>query len=217
MKAEITGNLDALKEKLRKKAMTIKSSIILILTVMITLNVLYAWALPTREVDCIEDNVSIFFIEFLKSLELSHTQINILYMALGLSFDMFISYIVFRFVYKNGDTNFVAKILAIIVFRLFCDYFYHPKIDETGLPESPFYSISFSKNNGNLVNHSLSIAVLGFIYIFKSDDYSMITKVIVLALLLIQSVFLLMLNTRFSVQIIFSFILAHYVDLIVNC
>lgn len=216
MKGELSPSEIQLKESLKKKALTVKSIIIGTLTVMITLNVLYAWALPTREVECIEDKVLTFFTDLLQSFKLAEYQRTLLFLCVGFSFDIFISYLIFRYVFRQGEISFVAKVASIIAFRYFCDFFYHPSIQEDNMPMSPFYSISFSKNNGNLVNHSIAITVLGYINLCKSDELPRVAKVLILLLVVAQSVLLMMLNAKYSVQVIFSFILAHYVDLIIK-
>jgi hypothetical protein len=207
---------DNLKQRLKQRTMTAKVIVILILIVAITLNVLFAWALPTREVLCVEDKISVFFTEFYSSLNFSQEHTNLFYFLLGLSFDLFISYVIYEFLLKRGDIKFFLKVVGIIAFRLFCDYYYHPKLEEESHPKSYFYSISFSKNNGNLVSHSISIAVLGFIYISKSKVYTKIFKGLVFGLMITQSLVLLLLNSRFSIQLIFSYILSHYIDLIIR-
>ena len=209
-------NYDLEIKQSKSLAFKVKLFVIISLTIAVLLNVLFAWALPTREVECLEDKILLAFRQLFLLLNLTDGQTNIMYFVLGLSFDLLTSYLIYKFILMRGDVKFFSKILLIISFRLLCDFFYHPKLDDEGHLPSYFYSISFSKNNGTLVSHSISITFLGFINIFKSLEYSRTFKIIIFVIILFQNLMLLLLNSKFSIQIIFSFILAHYIDLVVK-
>jgi hypothetical protein len=181
----------------------------LMLTTIVVLNVLYAWALPYVPVECMDDSALIYF----KNSEYRIQEDLSIGNTLNVITDAIIIISILKFVLIEGKSKFTYRVLIVVGMKYLMDIlFYQRNIYFEGKSGSYFFSIvnNMEKKDSSLFNLGISLLLecFGEIFTGKKTFYK-----IIVFIHLISFIVYFWLSSRFmTFQILFSVVIYDYLN-----
>lgn len=200
------------------KKMKLKIGLILLLAFMVIANVVTAWALPNISVECCEDFILDYIDKLILKFELNLNWIKSILTILLLHSDIIFIYTLIQFVFKKFDKKFLVVLFLIWFLKIFTDwsFYQHNKHDNLDLITYANYFITSQFNSRNsLFSLSIALQFLCFLHINQQNNHTIFKWMIIINLILCSITFL-MIKIFFTFQIIFSFMIVHYLKYLID-
>lgn len=182
-------------------------------TMAAVMNVLFAWALPNTIVECAQD----IFIEYLNNAfegYQNYKNSTFILILFFLSSDFIFLSTIYKHILQRGDVNFTYKLISLIFTKIIIDLtFFHYNIYNSFEYETiVYFSLTnyISKHSNSLFSLSIAIQVLCSLQNFRRS--SKLFKIYLILNLALNSFYYLFSNIFFTFQIIFSFLIADYIN-----
>jgi hypothetical protein len=199
------------------KKMKIKLGFISILFMMIIANVIFAWALPNISVECCEDFILNFIDRLIKNFNLNLNLLKSIPPFLLLQSDIIFLITAVKFILIKYDKRFLYILFSIWFIKFFTDwsFYQHNTHDNIELSKYSYYFITgqFIHRN-SLFSFPNAIQFLCLLQLNRKSQNSLLIGIVVLNLLVSTITFLIM-KLFFTFQIIFSFLIVHYLSYLI--
>jgi hypothetical protein len=205
--------IDLLNKKIR-----IKLGFISLLCLMILTNVLFAWALPSISVKCCEDFTLNYIDRIIKSFDLNLNLLKLILPFLLLQSDIIFLITTIRFILIKYDKRFIYLLFSIWFLKFFTDwsFYQHNPHDNIELNRYSYYSITGQFNHRNsFISFPISIQFLCLLQLDTKTHNNILFGIIIINMFLSTITFLIM-KLFFTFQIIFSFLIVHYLKYLIH-
>jgi hypothetical protein len=179
------------------------------LTTLVILNVVYAWALPNVQVECMDDSGLVYF----KNNDLAIPEDSKLTNTLNTMTDAIILICLALFTLVEGRKRFTYRVLLLLIFKYVMDIlFYQKNIYRSSYDTDYTFSITNNMNKKDSSLFVLSISLLLECAREIFDGKKMVYKIGLVFHIITFLIYFWITSKFLTYQILFSFILNDYLN-----
>lgn len=201
----------------RAICLSIRAGLIIVSFILIVLNVIYGYALPNNNVDCIEDLALMSTHKLNEFFHFDKTSAKVLLIVSSLSVDFIMIILGVLWVTKGNSWRVFISLLALYILKFLIQFVFQERIPDGFLweyPGFPSIMVSYLKTNDFFFCIPVGFLTIAILEFWKIESYYMLASAVLTLFLQIFS--RISLRGNYIIDMISAIILAHYIFMLAD-